>query len=69
MTKTYTTRAGDMWDLIAYQQLGSCRHSEKLIDANRQHVATTVFKAGVELTLPNVTNERRVALPPWRTES
>ena len=69
MLKTYRTRAGDMFDLIAYQQLGSCRHVEKLIDANRQHVATTVFKAGVELTLPEIEKTRRVSLPPWRTET
>lgn len=58
-----------MFDLIAYQQLGSCRHTEKLIDANRSHVETLIFKAGVELTLPDVSTERRVKLPPWRTES
>ncbi|MBR2518375.1 MAG: tail protein X [Selenomonadaceae bacterium] len=63
------TRSGDTWDLISYRELGSCRHTEKLINKNRKHVDTLIFAAGVELELPDVTNERKSALPPWRTEA
>lgn len=64
---TYTTKDGDLWDLIAYQQLGSERYVERLINANRQHVSTVIFRAGVELTLPDIEQEQRVSrLPPWR---
>ena len=63
----YTTKQGDLWDLIAYQQLGSCKFVDRLIDANRQHVLTVIFRAGVELTLPEIEQEQRTAsLPPWR---
>lgn len=63
----YITKAGDTFDLIAFQQLGSERYVERLINANRQHVSTVIFRAGVELTLPEIEQEQRVSrLPPWR---
>jgi len=64
--KTYTTSTGDQFDLIAYQQLGSCRYTEKLINANRNHIETFIFKAGVELNIPDVETEQVTKLPPWR---
>lgn len=65
---TYTTVDGDQWDLIAWKVLGSCNYVESLIDANRDHVSTFVFKAGVELTVPDIEEETKTAvnLPPWR---
>lgn len=66
---TTTTKLGDTWDMIAYRELGHCRWTEKLINANRQHVDTLIFRSGVELTLPDVTNERQSKLPPWRTDT
>lgn len=64
---TYTTKAGEMWDDIAYRQLGSCRFTEALINANRKYVETFVFKSGVELILPDVEEEVKVPkLPAWR---
>lgn len=64
--KRYVTKAGDMWDLISYQQMGSCRHVEALINANREHLQTLVFKAGVELNIPEVETVKQTTLPPWR---
>lgn len=66
---TYKTCAGDTFDLIAFKKLGSCRYTELLINANRQHVATVIFRAGIELNIPNVENERRTVRPPWFTET
>ena len=64
---TYTTKQGDTFDLIAFQQLGSCQFVDRLIDANRHHVSTVIVRAGVELTLPEIEQEQRTAsLPPWR---
>ena len=65
---TYSTKSGDTFDLISYRELGSCRFTEKLINANRRHVDVVIFKAGIELTLPDISTERKVSLPPWRTE-
>lgn len=64
--KKYRTVSGDLWDLISYQQMGDCRHMEKLINANRDKVATFVFKAGVELNIPEVVTTQVTKLPPWR---
>lgn len=64
---TYTTKQGDLWDLISYQQLGSSKYTERLINANRAYVSTVILKAGVVLTLPTITEETKTAtLPPWR---
>ena len=65
---TYTTSAGDTFDLISYKLFKTCRHTEKLINANRQFVDTVIFEAGVELNVPDVSNQRTTNLPPWRTE-
>lgn len=64
--KKYRTVSGDLWDLISYQQMGDCRHVEKLINANRDKVSTFVFKAGVELNIPEVVTTQVASLPPWR---
>ncbi|MBR1645188.1 MAG: tail protein X [Selenomonadaceae bacterium] len=66
---TYTTVAGDTFDSAAFKALGSCRWTEKLINKNRQFVDTVIFKAGVELELPDISNERQIKMPPWRTET
>ena len=64
---TYTTCAGDMWDLIAFKTLGDCKYVEELINANRKHVETFIFPAGVELIIPDIKKEPKpVNLPPWR---
>lgn len=64
--KIYRTKSGDMWDGIAFQQLGSCKWTERLIDANRDKIETFIFKAGVELKLPDVSTVHVASLPPWR---
>ena len=64
--KIYRTKAGDLWDMIAHQQLGSCKWTERLIDANRNQIETFIFKAGVELIIPDVETKTASKLPPWR---
>ena len=64
---TYTTQSGDMWDWISYKTLGDCKYTDELINANRDHVDTFIFSAGVELTIPDITPEiKKTALPPWK---
>jgi len=64
---TYTTKSGDVWDLIAYEQLGDCRYVNLLMEANPQYLSTGIFSAGVVLTLPEISEGNRVkSLPPWR---
>ncbi|MCI9418377.1 MAG: phage tail protein [Eubacterium sp.] len=64
--KTYTTISGDMWDQIAYAQMGSVLYMDKLIKANADYAAMFVFPAGVALTIPEVEEKRSMELPPWK---
>ena len=67
MPKTYKTVSGDTWDLIAFRQLGSCDYTEVLINANRNHIDKFIFRAGVELIIPDIEIEqKKTSLPPWR---
>lgn len=64
--KTYTTKSGDMWDSIAYSQLGSTSYTNLLINANLQYRDVYIFQSGAVLILPEI--ERKVSnqLPPWK---
>lgn len=66
MTKTYTTISGDMWDKIAYEQMGSVFYTDKLMKANTAYAATFIFPAGVVLTIPAVEDRTDMELPPWK---
>lgn len=50
--KTYTTIAGDTWDIIAYKVYGDDKDFERIIDANLSHIDTLLFSAGVKLNIP-----------------
>lgn len=65
MTRTYTTISGDMWDLIAYKLWGDESLFPKLMEANRDHVETSVFSAGVDLTVPELDESDTAISPPW----
>ncbi len=64
--KTYTTIQGDMWDHIAYTQLGDARYTDQLIALNTQYRETLIFPPGCVLVLPEQTVKINPALPPWR---
>lgn len=66
MSRTYTTISGDVWDMIAKEQLGGERYTSLLMQANPEHLNTVVFSAGVSLVLPEVTTPISESLPPWR---
>ena len=66
--RTYTTVQGDLWDSIAYRQMGSTSHTDRLINANLQYRDVYLFPAGVVLTLPEITDggSSETNLPPWK---
>lgn len=66
MPRTYTTISGDVWDMIAKEQLGGERYTSLLMQANPEHLNTVVFSAGVSLVLPEITTPIPESLPPWR---
>lgn len=64
--RTYVTKSGDMWDLIAYQQLGSTSYTGLLINANLEHRDIYLFPSGVVLKLPEIETPINSLLPPWK---
>ncbi len=64
---TYTTKQGDMWDLISYRLTGSNDQIVPLMQANPQYTETFIFPAGVVLVVPELNNlvDYNV-LPPWK---
>jgi len=65
--KTYTTRQGDMWDLIAFRFTGNTEQVEKIMSANPEYARTYVFPAGVKLNIPEFNSVADMeALPPWK---
>lgn len=63
--RVYRTKSGDTWDMIAYKLYKDCRYTEELMQANREHLTTFIFSAGVELKVPEV-ESKAVNLPPWK---
>lgn len=63
---TYTTIQGDMWDSIAFAQMGDCAYTDKLIELNGKYRDVFIFPAGVTLTLPEKTVDVQSTLPPWK---
>lgn len=67
MSKKYITKLGDMFDSIAYEQLGSSDFTDALMKANPKYHTNYIFSAGIELVLPDVTKYvTNGALPPWK---
>ena len=67
MSKTYTTVQGDMWDSIAYTQLGDIAYTDKLMILNPQYRDYFIFPAGITLDLPDaVAGSASESTPPWK---
>ena len=64
--KTYSTIHGDMWDKIAYTQLGDTAHTDKLMNANLRYREYYTFPAGIVLVLPEIPKSTSDTLPPWK---
>ncbi len=66
MSKTYTTVQGDMWDSIAYKQMGDVSYADELMRLNQKYLDLYVFPAGVVLALPEPKESVSGSLPPWK---
>lgn len=67
--KKYTTVQGDMWDSIAFKELGDVAYTDKLILENAEHIGTHIFPSGVVLNIPEITVPAFDSLPPWKKVS
>ena len=61
----YITSAGDMWDKIAYEQMGSEDYMSELIQSNYHLIDYVIFPAGIEINVPEV-DDTQTELPSWR---
>lgn len=67
MSRTYTTVQGDMWDSIAYSQMGDAKYADLLMRANIEYRQTYIFTSGIKLNIPDVNNVvSSDDLPPWK---
>ena len=66
MRKTYSTIQGDMWDSIAYTQLGDVAHTDKLMSINQGYLDYYIFPAGIILELPDIDPGVPDSQPPWK---
>lgn len=66
MSKTYTTVQGDMWDSVAFSQLGSTAYTDKLMNLNTRYREYYIFPAGITLALPEAVADVDASLPPWK---
>ena len=64
--KTYTTVQGDMWDSIAFRQMGSTGYTDRLMNLNPAYRKYYTFPAGIVLTLPEPVYKISEKLPPWK---
>lgn len=67
---TYTTKQGDQWDTIAFQQLGSTDYTGALMAVNGRYLSFYIFPAGITLALPEIAERIDLSddLPPWKQE-
>ena len=65
MSRIYTTVQGDMWDMIAYNEMGSVDYTDDLMNANSSLLEYFSFPSGIELTIPDVPERSASTLPPW----
>jgi len=64
--KTYRTVQGDMWDSIAYSQMGGTNYTDQLMNANQRYREYYIFPAGILLTIPDTVEPASDSLPPWK---
>ena len=63
----YTTKQGDTWDKIAYEQYNNEELIKTLLTANPQYIDIAVFDYGVVLEIPTISKtDDEIFLPPWR---
>lgn len=65
----YITKSGDTWDIIAKAVYGSEYQADTLMAANQEHIGTFMFRAGVALATPALTEKKDGLLPPWKYEA
>jgi phage tail protein X len=68
--KTYTTRQGDTFDSIAFNNLGDRRYTKELMELNTNYLDIVIFSGNIVLNLPEIETPDTTAMnqPPWRSD-
>ena len=66
MANIYTTKSGDMWDMIALKTLGNEMYMSDLIENNYKYRNVMIFEAGIKLNIPTIPTPKARNLPPWK---
>lgn len=64
----YQTKAGDTWDSIAYEQLGSEKYMGVLMEANPELIAYVVFDSGISIQIPEIPKEDVADSALWKDD-
>lgn len=65
--KSYITRSGDTYDMLAIALYDDEKKASFIIKANPKHMGTLIFEAGVKLRIPILDIiDIPETLPPWR---
>lgn len=68
--KTYTTKWGDSFDMLALREYGEETLSTYIIEANLDYCDVLIFEEMVELQIPILRiTDTPTTLPPWRRSS
>ena len=65
MAGIYITSQGDMWDKIAFEQMGSEDYMGDLIQCNYHLIDYVIFPSGVQVAIPEI-DDTHMEIPSWR---
>ena len=65
MAGIYITSQGDMWDKIAFEQMGSEDYMGDLIQCNYHLIDYVIFPSGVQVAIPEI-DDTQMEIPSWR---
>lgn len=63
--QVYKTEAGDTWDLIAFKLFGNENLMQELLEENIELSEIVIFPAGVELSIPEINEDKKRGVAPW----
>lgn len=69
MSRIYITQAGDQWDTIAKAVYDDEQRADLLMQANFKHLDIFQFDAGMQLVVPDESENSSTTLPPWRGDA
>lgn len=67
--QVYKTEAGDTWDLIAFKLFGNENLMKELLEENIELSEIVIFPARVELSIPEIKEDKKRGVAPWLVQT